>query len=404
MKKVIFPNGLKLIMEDRPSLKTAAITVAVKAGTINENERNNGIAHFVEHMLFKGTKKRSHKWLMNTVQLLGGSFGGLTQRTYTKYNINITYEFVDMGLDILFDMTTNSAFENEAIERERNVILEEIYQQKYDQPFVLREILFEREINKGALGMSILGKENVIRNIPRDELYSFYKKYYVPNNMVIAVVGNIDQREIEKKIKESFGNLKRRRIRISPVNIKPVKGEKIKIVKKSGLKQAHVVLGGRAPLISEKGRYAMEILISILGQGMNSRLVRKFVNELGIAYYTGGNYNDKEGFYFTYLATHPKNISLASRSLLKEIEKIKKEGVTKREIEVIKNYLKGINALFQESNQCLADQYAITVFTAAEEVDQYEKSIDSVTHDEIDEVIDRFIDHKNYVMVLIRPK
>lgn len=404
MRRVVLNNGLKLIMEKRSSVKTVAISVAVRVGTINENKGNNGIAHFVEHMLFVGTKKRSYNEIMNYIQSHGGSFGGLTQRTYTKYNVNIIDTSAERGIEILFDMIANSVFDKDAVERERGVIIEEINQQCYDQPFILTQVAFEEELNKGnSLGFSILGKEMVIRNISRDELYSFYRKYYVPKNITISVVGNIDYNQIENKVRMTFGSLKSKNIQTFKIYPRVSKRKTLKEIKKIGLKQAHIIAGGRAPLTFDKDKYPMEILVTLLGQTMNSRLKRKFINELGIAYTAGSYYNDKEGYYYAYLSTGHENLPLSLESLSEELRKLREEGITKDELEITKNYIKGVTAILQEQNQHLADEYAIAeLFTGAEEVQEHDKFIDSVTIKDVNNVIKKYIT-ANLLTLIIKP-
>lgn len=407
VKKLKLDNGLKLIMEKRPSVRTAAMTLVVKAGTINENKENNGIAHFVEHVLFMGgTKSRSYKELMSYLQSFGGSANGITQRTYTKYSINILSDFVDKGLEILFDMIINPAFNDEIAEKEKRVILEEINQQTYDQPFVLRQMLFEKSINEGPLGMSIIGTEETVKNMTKDEMHSFYKKYYVPNNMVIAIVGNIEYNDIERKVKALFGKLGPKEVSVPVINSKNrITGQKISEFRKKGLKQAHILLGSRAPTIFDKKRYAMDIIANILGRTMNSMLIRRFVDELCISYKVWTEYNNKEGYYYNSLATSPENLAMAKKELLNLIKTLRKTGITENELSNTKNYIKGVTALYQEYNQGLADIYALAeLFTKAEDVDEYNNKIDSVTIDEVNKVIEEFIDDENYVMVILEPE
>ncbi len=405
MKRIVLNNGLKLIMKRRSHIKTVAMTVAVKAGTVNENEKNNGVAHFVEHMLFKGTKKYSQEELMEIVQSSGGIFDAITQKTYTKYEINIRHNFVNTGLDVLHDMLFNSVFGDASVNKEKGVILEEIKQQIND-PFILIRVLFEREINtENPLGLCILGTEKTIKNITQTELYSFYKKYYVPNNMVLTIVGNINYEDIERKVRELFGKNKENKSDEQPkFRLKTTIDKHESELKKEGLKQTHIVIGWRAPTIFDNKKHAMEIITSILGKNMNSMLSTKFINELGIAYNIGAEFNDKEGYCFCNLAVSPQNTNLAKNVLLKLIKNLIRNGITNEELESTKNYLKGINAYYQELNKTLSEQYSIAeLFTKTEEVESYDKNIDSVTVKKVNEVIRRFINVNNYIMIILKP-
>ena len=404
MERALLDNGLRLIMKRRQDVKTVAITVIVRTGSINENKNNNGIAHFVEHMLLRGTRKYSQNKLLEMIQSAGGIFDAITQKTYTKYEINTRSESVNSGLGVLYNILFDSVFDESSVAKERGVVLEEIKQQMND-PFILSRVLFEKEVHKSdPLSLCILGTEETIKKITRNELYLFYKKYYVPNSMVIAVVGNISYADVERKVKELFGkNNKGERTEQSISTKIPITKRETEL-NKDGLKQSHIIIGWCAPTIFDDEKYAMEIIMSVLGKNMNSRLSMKFINELGIAYKTGAEFNDKEGYCFCNLAISPENTNLAKITLLKIIANFIENGITKNELQSTKNYIKGIKAYFQELNRTLSEQYGIAEsFTKAEEVELYDKKIDSIMLEEINKTIKKFISKDKYTMVTLKP-
>lgn len=404
MKKIILDNGLRIVMEKRPFLKTVAISMVVKAGSVNETQRINGVAHFVEHMIFRWVRQKSQSGLMNDLESLGGNFYAVTQQCYTKYTINVLRQFTNIGLNNMCDILEKIVFEEKDVEKEKGVILEEI-QQSYDQPFVMREEIFLKNLFKGhPLGLPILGVEQSIKNIKKEDLSSFYKKYYVPNNTVISIVGNINYNTVEQEIRKLFNKLKPVKIDLELPEIKARKGKIAVELPKKGLKQAHIVVGYYAPNFCDKKKYTMKLITTILGYKSSSRFYSKFIYDLGIAYSTGSETNESAGFYTNHVATSNKNLSLAKKALLKELGTLIEKGVTQEEIQSAKNYLKAYNAFCQELNYTLADQYALNEsFAKAEDVNNYDLFIDSVDINEINRVVKEFFSMKNYVLIVLKP-
>lgn len=218
MKRTIFDNGMRLILEKRPKIKTASITVGVKVGSVFENEYNSGISHLTEHMLFKN----KFKGLIEKLHSYGGSiYNPYTNHMYTIYSLNILHNFTDEGLSILFDILTKPKFDKKSFETEKKVVLEEIRYQTFSEPFLLAYRLFEKNLDKRFL--PTLGNERSIKNISLNKLYSFYKKYYIPNNMVISLVGNINYKTINNRVKNMFGGLQKKEQPQFHYKIKPLK-------------------------------------------------------------------------------------------------------------------------------------------------------------------------------------
>jgi predicted Zn-dependent peptidase len=397
MKRIILGNGLKLILEKRPKIKTASITVGVKVGSIFESDHDNGISHLTEHMLFRN----KFKGLIEELHSYGGSFyDPYTNHTHTIYSLNILHNFTDKGVGILFDVLTNPKFDRKSFEIEKNVVLEEVRYQTFSEPFLLAYRLFEKNLDKRLL--PTIGNEKSVKNISLDELYSFYRKYYVPNNMVISVVGNIEYKSIEEGIKNTFGNLKSKELSLPSYKIEKVKDSRTIEIEDKGLKQAYILLGKNAPGKEDRRSSAMEVLMAILGKTMNSRLYMKFVEGTGIARYVGAEYDKIKGCYVVYLTISTKNTSSVRDALLEEMKNLRENGITQKELENAKNFLKGYNAVSNERNQNLAEKYVISeLFGKAEETDMYDEKIDSVTMKDVKDVIGEFLSEG--FMLIMKP-
>ena len=404
MKKKRFANGLRLVMERRRHSDTVSISLAVRCGSVYENKDESGIAHFLEHMILRGTKNKNYEDIMNSFQSFGGYINARTQKTYTIFSISILKNFLEEAINILSEIIFNPSCRESDIEKEKNVIMEEIHQQLNDQIFIMREELFEQIVNRGnKLSMPILGNEKVIRKMTKNRLANFHKLHYSPDNIAISIVGNIDYRTTQSIVNNYFGTIKRsdNPPQTFKFNIKKLPRKISKTIKKIGISQSHLIIGGRAPLFFEKDRYAMEPLITILGNSMNSRIVIRLINKMGIAYSVGSYYNEKLGYYYSYISTTPKNVKRAFDAILEEIDKLVKNGVHRNELEIAKNYIKGLNAIQQESNRICAEKYATAeLFTSADEVIGFNKKINQIKMLDINRVIEKYLKKNNIILKL----
>ena len=197
-------NGLTLIGEEIPYLKSISLGIWVKAGSIIETKENSGVSHFIEHMLFKGTKNRSSKELAREIDNLGGILNAFTSKECTCFYVKLLDEHIDIGIDVLSDMILNSCFDKKDIEKEKSVILEELKMYEDSPDDLSYDLLLENIYKDHSLGMNILGDRNTLKNFKRENILDYYNKYYVPNNSVISICGNFNFEEIVEKIKDKF--------------------------------------------------------------------------------------------------------------------------------------------------------------------------------------------------------
>ncbi|MDD3284296.1 MAG: pitrilysin family protein [Patescibacteria group bacterium] len=337
---------------------TQAVTVLVlvKTGSRYENDKNRGVAHFIEHLLFKGTKKRPNS-LSITKELdgIGAEYNAFTTKDKTGYYIKASKENLELALDILSDMLFHSKFDLKEINRERGVVLEE-FNMYFDNPIMFLDDLLEASIfDKHSLGKLTLGEKEIIKNIKRDEILKFYKKYYKPENMIIGVAGNFSD-DIEKIVKKyfkitNFGTKKtfdlfkssQEELRLSCMN--------------KDTDQIHVAIGFLSVSCFDKDFYSLKLLSIILGANMSSRLFVRMREQLGLCYYirsNSDNYEDTGAFSIT--AGLDKNkIESAISNIFLEIEKIKAKKVSQEELKRAKEFLKGKLVLKMEDSENVVD-------------------------------------------------
>ncbi len=409
IKKIIFKNGLRVITAPMKGTKTITLQVFVKAGSHNETKRNNGISHFLEHMLFKGTDKRSTTFdISKSIDEVGGIINAGTGSEKTSYYIKVDAQHFDLALDILSDIIINSKINEKEIEKEKGVIVEEINMYE-DVPSakvwdVFDELLYKNQPS----GFSILGKKDHIIKFQRSDFIEYFNNFYFSSNMVIVAAGCEDilkdQEKIEKKISLAFQNLS-----VS----KPIK--KLKIddsqefpvisIKKKKTDQAHLILGVRAYNLFHSDRYALSVLNAIIGGGMSSRLFTSIREKQGLAYYI---YSTKimytnAGYFCIVAGVNPKKTDQAVRGILEEFKKIKKKRVSSEELEKAQRFLKGHKTMASESSSFIANRIGTLEILTNEIITLEElfQKIDKVTNKDIQRVANDIFINKNLNLALI---
>lgn len=342
-------NGAKLVVEDIPYLKSAAIGVYIKVGSRNEPPSLAGASHFLEHMLFKGTAQRSAREIAESFEIIGGQLNAFTSKEYTCLYARTLDEDLDSAMEIVFDMLFNSQLAEKDLDTERNVVIEEINMYE-DTPDELIHDVFARKFWEGhPMGSSILGTIDTISNMNRDELYDYYKKYYVPANMVIAVAGNVDNTKIKGSIEKVLASQKSD----SPVfdlNT-PTGGISFVSLVPKEVEQVQICLGVPGISFHNEDRYTQNVMNSILGGGMSSRLFQKLREELGLAYSVysyPANYSDT-GLFSIYIGTSPDKVGKFCAALYEQIDDFVIHGVKAEEITRTQKLMKSSISLGLES-------------------------------------------------------
>ena len=398
-KKSKLKNGVRIITAPLKGTNTVTVLVMVNTGSKNENAKNRGISHFLEHMFFKGTEKRPTTLdISKELDKVGGAYNAFTGKEYTGFWAKTDKKHCDIALDVILDMLLNSKFSEEEIKRERGTILEEL-NMYLDNPMMHIPDLFENLLYRNQpLGYDEIGNRKTIMSVKRKDFVDYYKKHYSSNNTVIAVAGNFNEKNIKNKIKKYFkyANKNKTKQQAKTYN-RQNKPEILLEYKKTD--QTHLCLGARGYNTEHKDKYILSILSVILGGNMSSRLFISVRERNGLAYYVHtytADYKDV-GYFAAQSGVNNKKCLEAIKIILDEFKKVKEEKISAEEIKRAKDYLKGRTNIALESSDAVASFVANQEISSGKILTPQEKfaKIDMVTADDLQRVAnDIFVDSK----------
>lgn len=336
IKKVKTTSGIEIIFDKLENISTCSVGVFVKTGSKDESDSEEGISHVLEHMIFKGTEKRNYFQISEEVDYLGASVNAHTTKEETVFYINALTEFLGKSVDILFDIVTNSLIDSEELEKEKDVIVEEIKMYK-DSPDDLVFELNYGDCIKGQYSKPIIGTEQSVKGFTSEEIKKYYKERYTKDNIVIVVSGNFNEDEIISKVDEYFDKLGDKKVnRREKIDFSFVVGER-KEVKE--INQVNICISFEGEKYNSKTKIYNDISSSIMGGSMSSRLFQEIREKNGLAYsvYTYNQYYQEGGIVSTYIGTNIENYEKAIKLTLDEFEKFRKNGITEVELQKAKN-------------------------------------------------------------------
>ncbi|KGK90616.1 zinc protease [Desulfosporosinus sp. HMP52] len=339
-KKTLLPNGVRIITEEIDHVRSAAIGMWVGAGSRDEREGFEGISHFIEHMFFKGTEHRTARALAESLEAVGGQLNAFTTKEYTCYYAKILDEDLDLAIDVLSDMFFSSLFDEKEIEKEKNVVIEEIKMYEDSPDELIHDVFSEQVWNDHPLGKPILGTEESIRALSREKIMQFLTEHYSPDNLVISVAGKIKHEDVVAKLSPQFGNFNRGGRRV--LEETPI-GRTIGFYQKKETEQMHIIMGVPGLGQDDEDIYAMHIFNNILGGGLSSRLFQEIREQRGLAYsvYSYHSTYVDTGLFAVYAGTSPKNTQEVIACILEELMEMKEKGISAEELARTKAQIKG---------------------------------------------------------------
>lgn len=378
------PNGLRIITERMPHVRSISIGIWIASGSRLERGPERGIAHFLEHMLFKGTHRRTAEDIARATDSIGGNLDAFTSKELVSYNVKVLDEHLPIAWDILSDLVLNPTFDATELEKEKGVILEEL-KMDADNPEHLAHELFLKHLWQGhGISQPIIGVKSTIRGFTRDMLVAYHERIYSPTNITVTAAGNVDHGRIVDMVSASFEA--RTAGKALPVQATPTLHAPF-LLKQKRTQQAHVYLGAPAQPIANEKRYVWYVLNTLLGGGMSSRLFQNIRERQGLAYAVLSDlmsYRDT-GCLAIYAGTSAETVARVVSSIMEEFRDLKANPVNEEELRRAKEHLKGSLVLGLESTNSRMTNLArqSIYFGRFFSIDEMLSSIESVTAGEI---------------------
>ncbi len=395
MRSTVLSNGIQVLSEEMPGVRSISAGVWVRTGSAHERADEGGVSHLLEHMVFKGTRHRSTREIALALESLGGSLDAYTSREHTSYQARVLDEHLPEALDVLRDLVVEPLMRDEDLALEREVVLEEIAQVEDTPDDQVFELHAERIWNGHPYGRSILGTAESVRAMPGEALRRLHAERYQGRNLVVAAAGSVRHEDLVERVAAHFGAV--------PAGPEPVEVPKPADAlspederRHRDSSQTHVVLGGTVPGHSDPARYPLVLLSAALGGGMSSRLFQRVREELALCYsvYTFQSFYRVGGVSGVYVGTRPATAERAVSAIMEELERVAGQGLPAEELEQTKRQVKGQITLSLESTS--ARMYRLASFALHDEpfmaMDELLARIDAVSDQEVRDVAARYFD------------
>jgi len=388
----VLSNGLTVISEEMKHLRSISIGIWIKTGSRDEDPQVNGLSHFIEHMVFKGTRHRSAEAIARQVDSIGGNLDAFTAKECVCFNIKVLDEHLPIAMDVLADLVLNPVFAVEDIVRERRVILEEIKMDEDSPEYLVHEIFTQNFWKDHPLGKPILGTKETVKGFEQPAVLDLYGRRFTPGNIIISAAGNLDHNQFVNLVVKHFDQMKsvKNGFHRSVPKIVP----RITLRNKKSLEQVQICLGVPSHPIAHEKRFASYVLNTLLGGGMSSRLFQNIRERQGLAYsiYSDLNPYHDTGCLSVYAGTSRESAFKVVQSIVSEFNKLKTEALSDEELRRSKDQLKGSLMLSLESstsrmsNLARQDMY----FDRFYGMDALIEKIEAVTADDLHEMANDF--------------
>lgn len=396
-------NGLRVVVENMPSVRSVTIGIWILTGSRNEEEKNNGLSHFLEHMFFKGTKNRSAKELAEAFDAIGGMVNAFTSKEYTCYYAKVLDTHKEFALEVLADMFFESQFLQEEIVKEQKVVLEEIKMAEDTPDDIIHDWLAEAAYGKHPLGLPILGTESTLMSFTSESVRNYKESHYVPEKMVVSVAGNVDESFI-KTVEDQFGTFQAESAH-KALHAPPFIPNTISRSKET--EQAHLTIGYQGLELDDPASYSLTVVNNVLGGSMSSRLFQDVREEKGLAYSVFSYHSTylDSGMLTIYAGTGKEQLDELQETIRLTLEKLKADGITDKEFRNTKEQLKGNYMLGLESTNSRMSRNGRNELLLGKHpsLNELIEKIDNVTMDDVDAVIQQIFG-KEQARAIVAPK
>lgn len=400
--RTVLPNGLTLITEEMEHIRSVSIGIWVKTGSRHEDSAVNGISHFVEHMVFKGTSTRTAEDIARQVDSIGGNMDAFTAKECICFNIKVLDEHLPIALEVLSDLVLNPVFDPKDIARERSVILEEIKMDEDSPDYLVHEIFTQNFWKDHPLGLPILGTKETVHRFEREAVLDYWRHQFSPGNLIVCAAGHLEHQHFVDLVNKYFAHL------VPGTNgfhqAAPKSSARIIMRNKKALEQVQICLGVPSHPISHEKRYASYVLNTILGGGMSSRLFQNIRERQGLVYAIFSELNPYRdtGCLSVYAGSSRDTVPRVVESIVAELRRFKSEPVPQDELRRAKDQLKGSLMLSLESstarmlNLARQEMYFDRFFTMDEVIDR----VESVSAEDIIQLSEEYF-HAEHIAVTV---
>jgi len=397
-KKITLDNGLRIVIEQIPYVRSVSLGIWIGTGSRNESIEENGVSHFIEHMLFKGTKKRTAAEIADSIDSIGGQINAFTGKECTCYYTKTLDTHLDIAVDVLSDMFFNSLMKKEDVDMERKVIQEEIGMYEDSPEELVHDIFSETVWSGDPLGFPILGTRESLKKIDRDSIFKYMDRTYTTDNTVVSVAGSFDEEVLLKLINDKFG--KWNDSKHSKIGLNQVIFKNGICIKPKETEQVHMCLGFDAIEQGNDEMYTLLAINNIFGGGMSSRLFQKIREKKGLVYsiYSYPSSYKNSGLFTIYAGMNPEHLQEVIEIIHKEIDLLCKTGISKEELQKSKeqlkgNYILGLESTSSRMNSIGKSELMLGNINTQEDI---LSKIEAVEMGNIQEVIEKIFLNKKY--------
>ncbi len=407
LKKIILPNGLRLLLIPQPKSVAATALVLVSAGSEYETKNINGLSHFLEHMMFKGTEKRPKpSQIAEELDSMGARYNAFTDQEYTGYWAKAEAHKLPQILELVSDLYLHPIFDPAEIKKESGVIVEEINMYE-DMPMEkVNEVFGELLYGDQPAGWSVAGTKNTVKKLTREDFLSYRSKHYVGPATVVAIAGKFNPAKTERDVRKLFGSLSKKAKAVKPRTKESQSRPRVKLSFKES-DQSHLILGVRAFSVFHPKKYPLEILGSVLGGGMSSRLFKRVREEMGAAYYirAGEELSLDHGVFAVSSGVNHGKLEIVIKAILEEMDRLRREPVSKEELRRVKDHLIGNFLISLETSDRIASYYGADelILGKQEHPETVVKKVEAVSSGDIQAVARQIFRDKALNLALVGP-
>ncbi len=403
-KKTTLSSGLRVLTEAMPGVRSATVGIWADVGSAVEPHERRGISHLVEHMLFKGTPRRSAREIAETMDGVGGNMNAFTDKETTCYYAKVIDRHVPLALDVLSDMFLHPLFDPQEFAKEQQVILEEIKMYEDSPDDLIHDLFLQTMWSGSSLGEPTIGFEETVLAVNPQDLRSHMRAHYAPNSVVVAAAGNVEHDRFVELVGERFAEFAGSCILPVPDSPPTTPGRHVRF---KDSEQAHVVIGSRGLDVADERRYALSVLDTVVGGGMSSRLFQEIREKRGLVYtvYSFQAAYRRAGLFGVYAGTSPKNVQSCIDLIVEQLAAARSMPIGNDEFRLAQEHIKGNLTLSLESTSSRMIRLGRNEFALGRHVDseEVERRIDAVTPDEVQELARELLIDENLGLTIIGP-